>query len=230
VLVVLGWCVIWGFTMGFSHCIGMCGIFVLGVNGEARTPSSVLTRQAMFQSGRLLSFATIGWFAGYIGSLAGFANRFGSAQAWASLITGIILALLAIGQIGWLPRLRLPEPDVLGLGGGLGRRLYARTLRSQRWWQPLVLGVFVGLLPCGLTYTAAIVAAGTLNPVHGLVVMCVFCLFTMPGLITLALSQSSLLKLFPQAKVRLVIGALSGWIMAIMAAVFIVRSVPLLHR
>jgi sulfite exporter TauE/SafE len=140
------------------------------------------------------------------------------------------LALLAIGQIGILPALRLPEPDVLSLGGGWGRKLYAKTLRSREWWQPLALGFFVGFLPCGLTYTAAIAAAGTLSALKGMIVMCVFCVCTMPGLVTLALSECSLLKLFPQARVRIVIGAMSGWIMAAMAIVFIARALPFLHR
>jgi sulfite exporter TauE/SafE len=184
----------------------------------------------MFQGGRLAAFAVIGLFVGYIGSLAGFAGRFAHAQAWAGLIAGIILALLAVGQIGWAPRLRLPEPDVLSIGGGWGRRLYARTLRSRQWWQPAALGVFVGFLPCGLTYSAAFVAASTLSAVNGMIIMGIFCLCTMPGLVTLALSQCSLLKLFPQANVRIVVGALSGWIMAVMALAFIARSLPLLHR
>ena len=188
--------------MGFSHCIGMCGIFVLGVNGDTKSSSQVIWRQVMFQSGRLISFAVIGALVGYLGSLTRFAGRYESIQAWSGLITGTILALLALGQIGIFPSLRLPEPDVLGMAGGKGRRLYAQTLRSRAFWQPLALGVFVGFLPCGLTYTAAIAAAGTLSAVNGLLTMCVFCLGTMPGLITLALSQSSLLKLFPQANVR----------------------------
>jgi uncharacterized protein len=223
------WCVAWGLAMGFSHCIGMCGIFILGVSGENETVSQILRRQAMFQSGRLVAFAVIGTAVGTIGSLAGFAGQFSRTQAWAGLLTGIIMAVLAIGQIGLLPKLRLPEPDVLSLAGGWGRRVYARTLRSRNWWQPLALGVFVGFLPCGLTYAAAVVAAGTLSPVRALLVMTVFCLCTVPGLTTLALAQSSLLKLFPPAKVRIVIGKLSGWIMAAMATAFVIRSIPLLH-
>ena len=224
------WCMLWGLAMGFSHCIGMCGIFVLGVSGKSIQWKDVLLRQLMFQSGRLFSFAMIGLLVGYLGSLSRYASHFTAVQAWSGLLTGIILALLAIGQIGLFPSLRLPEPDVMSLGGGWGRKLYARTLRSSQWWQPIALGVFVGFLPCGLTYSAAIVAASTLNAIGGSVVMSVFCLCTMPGLVTLALSQSSLLKLFPQANVRLVVGALSGWIMAVMSVVFIARALPLIHR
>jgi sulfite exporter TauE/SafE len=208
----------------------MCGIFVLGVSTNEKSPFRVLGHQAMFQAGRLVSFAIIGLLVGYIGSLAGFAGRYVHIQAWAGLATGIILAVLALGQIGIAPRLRLPEPDVLSLGGGWGRKAYAKTLRSRQWWQPVLLGVFVGFLPCGLTYTAAIAAAGTLSPVKGLLVMCVFCICTMPGLVTLALSQCSLLKLFPSTRVRIAVGALSGWIMAAMALMFIMRSLPLLPR
>jgi hypothetical protein len=216
--------------MGFSHCIGMCGIFVLGAGGDTNSPTKALMHQVLFQSGRLAAFALIGFGVGYLGSLARFAGHYGEAQAWAGLVAGIILALLAVGQIGLIPTLRLPEPDVLSLGGGWGRKLYAKTLRSRQWWQPAALGVFVGFLPCGLTYSAALVAASTLSPSDGLIVMCVFCVCTMPGLVTLALSQYSLLKLFPQAKVRIVIGTLSGWIMAIMAVAFILRSLPMLHH
>jgi uncharacterized protein len=227
---IIGWCLVWGLVMGFSHCIGMCGIFILGVNTDCRTTTQVVKKQAMFQTGRLISFAVIGTAVGAIGSLAGFASHYKGIQAWAGLAAGTILAALSIGQIGLVPALRLPEPDVLGLGGGWGRRIYARTLRSRQWWQPFVLGIFVGFLPCGLTYTAAIAAAGTLNAGRAALVMVVFCLSTMPGLVTLALSQSSLLKLFPSANVRLTIGKLSGWVMAAMATAFLIRSIPLLRH
>jgi uncharacterized protein len=184
----------------------------------------------MFQSGRLLAFGLIGVAVGAIGSLSQFADRYGNLQGWAGLITGIIIGALAIGQLGLVPKLRLPEPDVLSLSGGYGRRLYAKTLRNRAWWQPFALGIFVGFLPCGLTYSAAIVAAGTLNATKGALVMFVFCISTMPGLVSLAVGQTSLLKLFPSVNVRTVIGKMSGWVMIAMSIAFLVRAVPLLRH
>ncbi|MGI4790043.1 MAG: sulfite exporter TauE/SafE family protein [Janthinobacterium lividum] len=169
-----------GLASGFSHCIGMCGIFVVSYAGVPRKGAG---RHLLFHGGRLAALGLLGLVGGTIGALG---HRWGSAQGMVSLAVGLIMLGLALGLAGIFPNLRLPEPDVLGAGGGRLRRVYLRVLQSKHGLKPLAVGVFVGFLPCGLTYNA-LMATFTLRPLPGALLMLCFGLGTVPGLLALAL-------------------------------------------
>ena len=175
-----------GLASGFSHCIGMCGVFVVSYAGAPDRETGRLVQPArhlLFHGGRLAALATLGLAGGAIGALG---HRWASAQGAVSLAVGVVMLGLALGLAGLVPRFRLPEPDVLGAAGGRLRRAYAAVLRSRSAWKPLGVGVFVGLLPCGLTYNA-LMATFTLRPLPGAGLMLCFGLGTVPGLLALAL-------------------------------------------
>jgi sulfite exporter TauE/SafE len=174
-----------GLASGFSHCIGMCGIFVVsyaGMPGKGEPRLLHPARHALFHSGRLAALMSLGLAGGTIGVLG---HRWASAQGAVSLAVGVVMLGLALGLAGLVPRFRLPEPDVLGAGGGRLRRVYLRVLQSRSALKPLGIGVFVGLLPCGLTYNA-LLATFTLRPLSGAFLMLCFGLGTVPGLLALA--------------------------------------------
>ena len=223
---------LWGLGGGFSHCIGMCGIFVLsasGLNSSEGGMASVrksLPRQALFHAGRLVSLAALGLAGGEIGSLAGFAARFARLQGWLSVSIGILMLLLALGYVGILPNFKIPEPDVLGAGGGGLRRLYARLLRSRHAWQPLGLGMLVGLLPCMQTYTVLIAAAGTQSIARGITVMVAFGLGTIPGLLLFGAVTGWFANFARGARFRIGMTRFSAVVMAVLALFFIWRGWP----
>jgi len=174
-----------GLASGFSHCIGMCGIFVVSYAGMPDKGERRLlhpARHALFHGGRLAALMSLGLAGGAIGALG---HRWASAQGAVSLAVGVVMLGLALGLAGFVPRFRLPEPDVLGAGGGRLRRVYLRVLQSRSGLKPLGIGVFVGLLPCGLTYNA-LLATFTLRPLSGALLMLCFGLGTVPGLLALA--------------------------------------------
>ncbi len=182
----------------------MCGLFVLSAAKlDEPTLAGRLRKQALFQLGRLGSLALLGAAAGAVGSLVGFAARFARLQGELGLAFGAALALLALGYLGILPWLRLPEPDLFGAGGGRGRKLMARVMRgNHEWHQPLALGTFVGLLPCGLTYSILIGAAATAHWWTGVLVMLVFGLGTVPGLISLGMAGHLLKNVLQNTRFR----------------------------
>ncbi|MGO8672372.1 MAG: sulfite exporter TauE/SafE family protein [Capsulimonadaceae bacterium] len=187
----------WGLAFGFSHCIGMCGIFVASYTAQSsRTVDPSIARRGpgwtahfLFHGGRLISLVTLGTIAGAAGTLS---HRWAAAQGAISIIVGLVMLGLALGFAGIVPALRLPEPNLLGAGGGAPRRLFIRVLRSERTLKPLGIGIFVGLLPCGLTYQALIVAAATGSVPRAVLTMAAFCLGTVPGLLTLAVFGATL--------------------------------------
>ena len=217
---------LWGLAGGFSHCIGMCGIFVAmyanaaGPAGKRPHPE----RHFMFHGGRLLSLTGLGVIGGLLGTIG---HGWAQTQGWISLAAGLALICLALGFAGVIPAFRIPEPDVLGAGGGRLRKQFVRVLQSDHTLRPLLIGMFVGLLPCGLTYQALIPAALSGSPLRGALTMFLFGLGGVPGLLTLGLFGSALMGRFlmnPIFRTRMTY--VSAAIMAVMGAAFILRAIP----
>lgn len=212
-----------GFAGGFSHCIGMCGVFVVAAGGmSAGTEHKRLLapeRHALFHGGRLFALAALGVAAGSLGSLT---HRWAFAQGALAVLVGLTMLLLALGISGIVPRIRLPEPDILGAGGGTGRRLFLRALQSKSQWKPLLIGLFVGLLPCGLTYNV-LCAALALSGLSGAIMMLAFGLGTIPGLLTLGIFGSVLTA---NTRFRTLMNRTAALLMAILGAAFLWRGLP----
>lgn len=217
---------LWGLTGGFSHCIGMCGVFVASY-ANATGPKDSRPhpeRHLLFHGGRLFSLVTLGTLGGLLGSVS---HIWAQAQGWVSLFAGILLIALALGFAGVIPALRIPEPDVLGAGGGKLRRLFVKTLQSRHGLRPLLIGLFVGLLPCGLTYQALIPATLSGSPGRGALTMLMFGLGGIPGLLTLAVFGGALLgKILMNPVFRNRMTLVSAAIMAVMGVDFLMRAFP----
>ena len=219
-----------GLTGGFSHCIGMCGIFVLSTAAVSTGKSnaadylSALWRQSLFHGGRLISLILLGAIAGSLGSLAGFRGHVPSIQACLSMVAGAVLGVLALGQLGVAPALRLPEPDILGSGHGRGRKLYSDVLRGRAWFRPFLLGLLIGLLPCGLTYYIVIYAIGLGSITRGMLSMAAFCVGTIPGLLTLGMLAEAAPSFIRSPELRAGMSRLSGIILLVMAVLLVQRG------
>lgn len=224
---------LWGLAGGFSHCIGMCGIFVLscsagalGADGKPRPAPHLLERHLAFHAGRLITLSALGALAGAIGSLAGFASHFARTQGIVSIAAGVLMAILALGYVGIIPQLKMPEIDVMGAGSGWGRRVFVRALQNRSGFRPFLLGLLVGFLPCMLTYTVLIPAAATLSAVKGLFILLWFGIGTVPGLLALGLVSGIFANRFKNPDFRILMTRLSGLAMLAMAGVFIWRGIP----
>ena len=207
-----------GLASGFSHCIGMCGIFVVSYAGVPRKGAG---RHLLFHGGRLAALGLLGLFGGAIGALG---HTWASAQSVMSVVVGLVMLGLALGLAGVFPQFRLPEPDVLGAGGGRLRRVYLRVLQSKHALKPLAVGVFVGFLPCGLTYNA-LMATFTLRPLSGALLMLCFGLGTVPGLLALALFGNTLFGgLLTRLPFRIAMTRVSALFMAFLGLAFLWRG------
>ena len=217
----------WGLAGGFSHCIGMCGVFVVSYGGLPdkgdRRRFLHPERHLLFHGGRLLALAALGLLGGALGGLS---HQWASAQGAVSVGVGLLMIGLALGMAGILPWLRIPEPDVLGAGGGRGRRLFLRALQSRSVLKPLFIGLFVGLLPCGLTYNA-LSATLVLGAARGALLMLCFGLGTVPGLLTLGVFGNALFGgLLTNRRFRTAMTRVAAALMAVMGFAFIGRGLP----
>jgi sulfite exporter TauE/SafE len=167
-----------GLLGGFGHCIGMCGPVVgawsLRTAASSR-PGRVLP-QVLYHAGRIMTYGLVGAAMGLAGSFVDTAGRLAGVQQAAMVLAGIVMVVMGlgicgIGGTGWLERHHAP---VLRLG----RSLLGRTSEIRF----LLLGLVLGLLPCGLSYTLFIAAAGTGSATQGLLTMLAFGAGTIPAL------------------------------------------------
>ncbi len=156
--------------VGGPHCVAMCGAACAGL-GQAAGPrknQAILT----FQAGRVLGYAALGALAAASMQGLGWLTVQSAAlrPVWSLLHVGaLVLGLLLLFQAQqpvWLER----------VGRGVWQRARAWGQRSGS--APLMLGMVWALLPCGLLYSALLVAALAGSVASGAMVMALFALGT----------------------------------------------------
>lgn len=205
-----------GLLGGLSHCVGMCGPFVLaqvGANGAAPAipagpavalgaPPVMLTRLrgAMllpYHLGRITTYAFLGGIAAATSGSAVRATGF----HWL-LVAALAVAMLlflrqaVLGMAEWLPPRWRPRASATALAGGSRLGALLATPLRPLMAQPtgingLALGMALGFLPCGLVYAALASAMGMGDPLTGIIMMAGFGLGTMPALILVGLLGSA---------------------------------------
>lgn len=156
---------------GGPHCLVMCGSGCMGV---ARWPGQSAWRNLfLFQTGRLLGYGVLGAIAAVsMNSLAWLAGQTAVFHPlWSMLhITAVVWGLWLLWQAEqplWINR----------FGEKIWRSLSHKPQRNPgHLWSPLWLGMVWALLPCGLLYSALLVAMFTSGALQGALVMVMFAL------------------------------------------------------
>ena len=152
---------------GGPHCVAMCGAACAGI---ARAAGPQGTRALwLFQAGRLLGYSMLGALAAASLQGLGWLTVHSAAlrPVWSifhvsALILGLLLLYKAEQPI-WLEH--------------FGRRLWGGVRRLAMgfgWGMPLALGIVWTFLPCGLLYSALMVAALSSRAIEGAGVMALF--------------------------------------------------------
>ena len=146
-----------GGTIGFGHCIGMCGPIVLSLSLNLKGAPSVWPH-LFYNSGRTLTYGLLGAIAGGMASFTRFAESIDGLQKGVMVAAGVIIILLGLGMSGWVRSSVIfrAAPPV----GTFLTRIFKQLLQEKK--HPLMylpLGLLLGLLPCGPVYTALLAAA-----------------------------------------------------------------------
>jgi len=156
---------------GGPHCIAMCGAACAGIGqaaGEQKT-SAMWT----FQVGRVLGYSALGALAA--ASMQGLGWLTVQSAALRPVWTFFHVAVMVLGLLLlW----KAEQPIWLEQAG---KKIWtgARSLALGRGrGAPLVLGALWSFLPCGLLYSALLVAALTGHAVEGALVMALFAIGT----------------------------------------------------
>jgi uncharacterized protein len=145
-----------GFTVGFGHCIGMCGPIVVSLSLNSKE-SHLVFRHLLYNAGRIITYGILGGLAGTLGSFTILASSILSLQKGVLIFAGILVLLMGLAMGGWIPFGRF-------FGGGdtssgVFSKWFQRLSAAKSPVLFLPLGLLLGLLPCGPVYTALISSA-----------------------------------------------------------------------
>jgi uncharacterized protein len=170
--------------MGFAggpHCLAMCGAACAGVGRAAEKTISmpgkkgwIATRAILFfHFGRLLGYSVLGALAAWTVKGVGWLST--QSAAFRPVWTFFHICVLMLGV---LLLIRAEQPLWLE---GVGRSVWARVqkLTSHLKLQHasvLLLGFLWALMPCGLLYSAVLIAGLSNSILQGAVVMALFAL------------------------------------------------------
>jgi sulfite exporter TauE/SafE len=206
-----------GLLGSFGHCAAMCGPLV-GSFALAAGPLGTrraIAGQLAYHAGRITTYAAVGGVMGLTGSFVNVAGRLAGVQQAVALAAGALMVLLGLGAAGVSTALKRLEARASGKvvalvrgllqGGGPGR-LYPT-------------GLALGLLPCGLSWTVFLGAAGTGSLPEGLLVALAFGLGTVPALLAIGVAGSAI-----GARARGALVKAGGVLVALLGVVFLLRG------
>ncbi len=210
-----------GFFGGFGHCIGMCGPIAaataLPVRGGGKGFLS-LTPHLITSAGRITTYAFIGGLMGLSGTFVNTAGRLAGIQNLAAVLAGLFMIASGLRITGLL------KAPTFRAGWQEGRLLKAARLiiETESVGKYYPLGILLGFIPCGLSYTLFIGAAGSGGFLPGMATMISFGIGTLPAMLLFA---SLVGFLGNRLKHRLITAG--GITVIVMGLIFLARAVRL---
>jgi len=214
-----------GFTVGFGHCVGMCGPIVASLSLSLKG-RSVIVPHLLYNAGRITTYGLLGGVMGATGSFTLVSASIASLQKTVMILAGILIIVMGLAMAGWIP-LGSIFGDYCNPKGVLSRG-FRKLSESRTTATYYPLGLLLGLLPCGPVYTALITSARAgmeaRNSAEGFVIgmglMLSFGLGTVPPLLLIAkLTDLGWLKR------RDVIYKISSVLMVIVGIYFVIRAI-----
>jgi hypothetical protein len=180
-----------GLMGGFGHCLGMCHPFVLFISGRFAREKKGYWRlffpQIQYNLGRIITYAILGLILGFLGELAHLRGRIQYLQKILAIIAGAILVIYAITSFGGFNFFAKAETKSHKFNLN---DIFKRYQPNN----PMVIGLILGLLPCGFIYS---VLVGTLvfsNAFMGSLAMVLFGFGTMFALLGFALIGNFIMR------------------------------------
>ncbi|WP_086276717.1 sulfite exporter TauE/SafE family protein [Campylobacter vicugnae] len=166
-----------GFSL--SHCIGMCGGFVVACALKL-SQKDITTRIILslgYHLSRVLAYVILGLLFGLFGSAVIFS---GVSKGLLIFFAGVVLIILAFGIFQRGKLLSCIENQKLSL---LIMPLFGKFKQKNSTASFFILGFLNGLLPCGVVYYFLAMSFGSGSLVNGAIIMAIFGLSTIPVMI-----------------------------------------------
>jgi sulfite exporter TauE/SafE len=214
-----------GFTIGFGHCIGMCGPIVISFSLNLKE-NSIFAPQLLYHLGRIITYAILGGIVAIAGSLTMITANIDALQKGVMMFTGILIMLMGLAMAGWIPLGKI-FGDHSGPGGIISKG-FGKLSKVQSSLIYFPLGLLLGLLPCGPVYTALLGAAragmDAVSPHQGVFagmgLMAAFGCGTVP-----ALFLAAKLADLGWIKSRTIIYKVGAVLMIIVGLIFVIKAI-----
>ncbi len=193
--------------MGAGHCLGMCGGIVAALSFAIPDASSFrrLIIIVTYNLGRIVSYVLLGVLVGVAGMGAGEAFSQVTSAPVLRLLAGAMLILMGFYITGWWKVLGKLEK----LGGSVWRLIQPignRMLPVKSLPTAFSLGFLWGWLPCGLVYSALVLAMSQNDPWASASVMLGFGCGTLPAVIMGGLTGEKLKSYLKLKALRIFMG------------------------
>lgn len=234
-----------GFVGSFGHCVGMCGPLSVAFSlssqrreSEGSTTEGSTTTENAAQSwrsqlqfhgllnlGRLASYSLVGALIGSVGSAVAAGSQWvgvGSpVRQGVSILTGILLIWFGLAQIkpNWIPKIPILHPLSGTKGHQRINQWFDQFGRNATWFQPALIGLLWGSIPCGFLYAAQLKALETSGPLAGAITLFAFGLGTLPVMIGVGATVGQL-----GSDRRSQLFRLGGWITLIVGGLTLLRT------
>lgn len=165
---------------GSVHCLGMCGSIAASMSLGVSKLRTSLIRQLLWALGRIVTYVFLGVSAAAIGTkLLRLQRDAVWLQSALSMAAGLVLIVQALRAAGWIRR------GVIRGGAGVcpARTVFSHFLGGGSHVSAFLAGIITGFLPCGLVYGYLVLAASTVHPGSGALVMLCFGVGTVPMLL-----------------------------------------------
>ena len=169
------------FLGSVGHCIGMCGGIVVAYSSSKIDQKDSWAKQTIshlsYNFGRVTTYAMLGAVFGLLGKAIAFTP---TTKGVLFLLTGVLMILAGLSLLGNLKFLNSAEWSVSK--NAWYQNAFRKLISSKSLPSFYLLGMLNGIIPCGLVYSFAIIAASTASPLWGAIVMATFGLATIPAL------------------------------------------------
>lgn len=144
-----------GLAGGFGHCIGMCGPVVAAYSLGERNLRYL--HHVLYNFGRITTYMFMGAVVGLTGSFLVLTTSIEKIQTAIMVLAGISIIIMGAAIGGWIP-VRKTARSSTWLSSIIQRTMELfKGPRTAGTYYPM--GIVLGFLPCGLTYTALLAAA-----------------------------------------------------------------------
>jgi hypothetical protein len=213
-----------GLLGGFGHCIGMCGPLVVSYSLPGRaagTPGDfAFVPHLLYHAGRIFTYAAIGAIMGITGSFLNVAGRIAGLQNAVALMAGLLMIVMGLNITGIWGSARWIEGHNLSV-----LKAARRVTASRSRLRFALLGLVLGLLPCGLSYTIFVAAAGSGGLLQGMSMALLFGIGTLPALLAFGALISKL-----SGTVRASVYRAGGLLVICLGAYYVWRGIQLYAR
>jgi sulfite exporter TauE/SafE len=172
------------------HCIGMCGPIALALPVHKGSRLQQFSGLLIYNSGRVLSYSVLGLLVGGIGT----------SLAWLGYLRylSVFAGLLMLVYVFWPARLdkHFRPPVFWARSVGFLKKRMSVLLQSRTAGGWLALGIFNGLIPCGMVYMALMSSIATGNVTSGAIYMMIFGLGTFPAMVSIGIAKQKFTPVF----------------------------------